>query len=86
MAPLFRRQIICTHCDYYIGRIFQRAIIVSVLARRRMLAAIDFHDREADTFVIRCLVDGTGQSPASRELHISSHDTVNVSFVADTAV
>jgi len=32
------------------------------------------------------MTDGTGQSSARRELHISSHDTVNVSFVAETVV
>ena len=30
--------------------------------------------------------DGTGQSAASRELHISSHETINVSFVEETVV
>jgi len=80
-GPLFRRQIFYTDCDYYAGRIFQRAIIVGVQHRRKLLPAVDLHDREADTVVMS---DDTGHSAASRELHISPHDTVSVSFVAET--
>ena len=50
--PVFRRQNIYTDRDYYTGRIFQRTVIVGVQRRRKILVAVDLHDREADTVVI----------------------------------
>jgi len=52
-GPLFRRQIIYTDCDYCTRRIFNRAFIVGVQRRRKILVAVDLHDHEADTVVIR---------------------------------